>query len=394
MATHTIKSKFTDTYNIETSNDDWIFTKGFSVDTDGFGIFISNGHVGNSVLIDGQAHGDKAGVACAADDTMITLGSTAKVTGNYGVGFVGDNISVVNDGRIVGTQLGVGSGDCDHVTFTNRNSVKADDAVFVTGNSSVINAEGATLIGNAAGVAFNGGSDTHARLVNHGTITGAEFAIVGNQGSFAVVNDGTINGIIDLGSGTGRFDNRGGVIVNDDHGVRGGLGNDTLITDSAKIKLIEVADEGIHDAVRSTVSYRLSANVEDLFLLGSKNINATGNSTENVLHGNSGDNLINGMGGLDQLYGHKGNDILTGGADADIFHFSTGDGHDTVTDFENGLDSVNLSRWKAISGFDDLMQHHIDFKDGDTIITAGKDSLTLTGVAQADVDASDFVFGT
>lgn len=396
MTTHTIKSDLTNTYEIKTSGDDWTFTKDFSVDTDGLGIFISNQHVGNSVLIDGQAHGDKAGVACAADDTVITLGSTAKVTGNYGIGFVGDNISIVNDGRIVGTQLGVGSGDCDHVTFTNRSSVKADDAVFVTGNSSVINAEGATLIGNAIGVAFTGAIDTHARLVNHGTIAGTQDAVLGNQGDLTVINDGTITGTIVLGSGTGsgRFDNRGGVIINDDSGVRGGMGNDTLITDSAKVKLIEVADQGIHDTVRSTVSYRLSANVEDLFLLGSKSINATGTNLEDVLHGNSGDNLIKGLAGLDQLYGHKGNDILTGGGDADIFHFSTGDGHDTITDFENGLDSANISGWKAISDFDDLMQHHIAFNNGDAIITAGQDSLTLMDVAKADLDAGDFVFGT
>jgi len=39
-----------------------------------------------------------------------------------------------------------------------------------------------------------------------------------------------------------------------------------------------------------------------------------------------------------------------------------------------------------------LMQHHVEFANGDAIISAGKDSLTLKGVAEADLDANDFVF--
>jgi Ca2+-binding RTX toxin-like protein len=397
MATHTIKSDFTKTYEIKTSNDEWTFTKDFSVDVDGvqgYGIFVSSQYVGNTVTIDGRAHGDMAGVVSLADDTTITLGATAKVTGGVGIGLAGDGISLVNDGKIVAGTFGVYSEAADHVIFTNRRSVRSDVAVFLTNNSRVINAEGATLTGSKSGVVLNGAGEAQSRLVNHGTITGTEFAVVGDQGGLTVVNDGMINGIIDLGSGRGRFDNRGGVVVNDDNGVRGGLDNDTLITDSAKVKLIEVADQGIHDTVRSTVSYRLSSEVEDLVLLGSKDTNATGTNVENVIHGNSGDNLIRGRLGVDDLFGHKGSDILTGGGNADFFHFLTGDGRDVITDFENGLDKADISGWTAISDFDDLMEHHVEFKNGDAIITAGKDSLTLTGVAEADLDAGDFVFGT
>lgn len=393
MATHTIKSDFTDPYEIKTSGDAWTFTKDFSVDVEGFGIIIRSQYVGNTVQIDGQVHGGKAGIASIADDTAITLGSTAKVTGDYGLGLNGDHVSIVNDGKIIAASDGIYGGDADHVTFTNRNLVKSNEGVYLGDNSRVINAEGAIITGSFSGVSLSESVGAHSRVVNHGTITGTKVAILDGLGDLTVINDGTINGIIDLGSGGDRFDNRGGVIINDDNGVRGGMGNDTLITDSAKVKLIEVAGEGIYDTVKSTVSYRLSANVENLFLLGTRNINATGTKLEDVLHGNSGDNLIKGLAGLDQLYGHKGNDILTGGADADIFHFSTGDGHDTVTDFENGLDTANISGWKAISDFDDMMQHHIEFKNGDAIITAGHDSLTLKGLAEADVDAGDFFFG-
>jgi Ca2+-binding RTX toxin-like protein len=397
MATHTIKSDFTKTFEIKTSNDEWTFTKDFSVDADNYGIFIDSQYMGNTILIDGQVHGNKAAIVNMADDTMFTLGSTAKVTGKFGIAVIGDNVSIINDGKVVSTAdaiYGVGS---NHLTFTNENFVKGAEAVYLRDGTRMINAEGATVAGNSYGVNFNDGSSGEASLlINHGTITATQTAIKGDHARLTVINDGTISGTIYLGSGTSgnRFDNRGGVIINDDSGVRGGLGSDILITDSAKVKLIEEADAGIHDTVRSTVSYHLSSNVENLVLLGTKGTNAIGTDTENVLHGNSGDNHLKGLLGIDELYGHKGTDILTGGGDGDLFHFSTGDGHDTITDFENGLDRADISGWKAISDFDDLMQHHIAFENGDAIITAGTDSLTLKGVAEADLDAGDFVFGT
>ncbi len=43
-------------------------------------------------------------------------------------------------------------------------------------------------------------------------------------------------------------------------------------------------------------------------LLGSGNINATGNSLVNVLIGNDGNNVLDGKGGADTMSGGKGDD--------------------------------------------------------------------------------------
>ena len=43
--------------------------------------------------------------------------------------------------------------------------------------------------------------------------------------------------------------------------------------------------------------------VENLTLLGTGNINGTGNALNNVITGNAGANVLNGGGGNDTLYG-------------------------------------------------------------------------------------------
>ena len=58
-----------------------------------------------------------------------------------------------------------------------------------------------------------------------------------------------------------------------------------------------------------------------------------------------------------------------GGSDGDTFHFSTGAGKDTIADFTNGEDHIDLSQWTAIKSFNDLKLHHLD-KAGDVVDTA------------------------
>lgn len=100
----------------------------------------------------------------------------------------------------------------------------------------------------------------------------------------------------------------------------GGAGNDTYIVDNVGDIVIEdnptsSTDVLQTDEVKSSVSYTLTDNVENLTLTGSTGLttsldtlNGTGNSLNNVLIGNDGINILDGGLGTDYMSGAKGSD--------------------------------------------------------------------------------------
>ncbi|TLU83214.1 MAG: hypothetical protein FDX30_09175 [Chlorobium sp.] len=176
----------------------------------------------------------------------------------------------------------------------------------------------------------------------------------------------------DLLRGFGGNDRLNGLSGNDtlDGGIgrdtmTGGLGNDVYIVDNILDVVIEQPNGGT-DTVRSSISYILGPNVENLVLTGTSGLIGTGNNLNNVITGNSGDNLLLGLDGNDTLYGGDGNDILLGGAGADVLtggsgkdifrYLSAGDSGltaatmDLITDFTPGQDIIDLSAIDANSG--------------------------------------------
>ncbi|MEY9427047.1 hypothetical protein ABH975_002362 [Bradyrhizobium ottawaense] len=89
----------------------------------------------------------------------------------------------------------------------------------------------------------------------------------------------------------------------------GGAGNDTYNVDNASDVVVENANDG-NDAVRSSISYVLGANVENLTLTGGASINGTGNALANVIVGNDGNNVLSGLGGSDTIDGGAGTDTV------------------------------------------------------------------------------------
>ncbi|MFD2884779.1 calcium-binding protein [Pseudomonas lini] len=91
--------------------------------------------------------------------------------------------------------------------------------------------------------------------------------------------------------------------------MSGGDGNDTYIVDNISDMAIETSTlAGEIDTVRSSVSYILGANLENLELTGTANTYGIGNALNNVITGNDGNNQLNGAAGVDTLIGGKGND--------------------------------------------------------------------------------------
>ncbi|MDS7955967.1 MULTISPECIES: biofilm-associated Ig-like repeat protein Blp1 [unclassified Acinetobacter] len=147
-------------------------------------------------------------------------------------------------------------------------------------------------------------------------------------------------------------------------------------------------DFGGHDKIVSSVSYSLvgysdwstglesGRYVEDLELVGSAHLNATGNALDNLLTGNSGNNVLNGREGNDTYITNEGTDTilfqLLNSQDA-----AGGNGHDTVLDFTLGDLRTDLQADKI-----DLSELLIDYsKDVSTLakfITVEQDAGNTT----------------
>ena len=124
----------------------------------------------------------------------------------------------------------------------------------------------------------------------------------------------------------------------DSDSMVGGLGDDTYYVDSTGDKVLELANQGTDTVLVSLSAYVLPTNVENLTYVGSVTIRGAGNASGNVLTGGAS---------ADTLDGSLGNDTLMGGAGSDLFVFSTKPGptnSDTITDFVNGLDRIQLSK--------------------------------------------------
>ena len=67
--------------------------------------------------------------------------------------------------------------------------------------------------------------------------------------------------------------------------LEGGAGNDVYVTDDSNDVVVEAAGAGA-DQVQTTASYSLSANIENLFLMGSAAIDGSGNALDNYIAGN------------------------------------------------------------------------------------------------------------
>ncbi|MBM6581019.1 right-handed parallel beta-helix repeat-containing protein [Microvirga sp. BT689] len=114
--------------------------------------------------------------------------------------------------------------------------------------------------------------------------------------------------------------------------LQGGDGNDVYIVDDAVDLIVEKANGGLggYDQVFASVSYALSAQVEELTLTGTANLTAVGNSGTNTLNGNAGHNVLDGGGGGDKMRGGLGNDIYYVDHTQDVVTEAAGEGTDTI----------------------------------------------------------------
>ncbi|MEH2263534.1 beta strand repeat-containing protein [Nostoc sp.] len=302
-----------------------------------------SGEVGNDTLLGGA--GNDTLLGGAGND--ILDGGTGADSLNGGVGndtYIVDNLSdIIVEGLNAGTDLVKSS-----VSFVLADNVEnltltGTDAIDGTGNSL-----NNILIGNTGANKLSGGD--------------------GNDSLFGSSGNDTLLG----GSGNDTLDGGAGA-----DSLNGGVGNDIYTVDNLGDTITEDLNAGI-DLVKSSVSFVLTDNVENLTLTGTGAIDGTGNSLNNILIGNTGANKLSGGDGNDSLFGSSGNDSLLGGAGDDTLDGGTGIdtlnggvGNDIYT-----VDNVSDIITEGLNAGIDLVKSSVSWVLGDNL-----ENLTLTGSA-------------
>ena len=262
-------------------------------------------------------------------------------------------------------------------------------------NNITGNAGGDTIDGGAGNDVLNGlaGVDTLSyALATAGVTVSLALAtaqVTGGAGTDTVSNFENLTGSAFGDSLTG---NAAANVMDGGAGADtlfGGAGDDLYLIDDLGDVVTEYLAAGT-DLVQSSITYALSANVDNLTLTGSADINGTGNELANLLAGNSANNLLTGGAGDDTMLGGLGNDMYVVDVLTDIVIENVSEGTDTVqsvvtwalgTNFEN----LTLIGAASINGVGNALNNVIMGNTADNSLEGLDGNDTLNGGAGNDV---------
>jgi Ca2+-binding RTX toxin-like protein len=338
----------------------------------------------------------------------------ALASGSFPAGIIPSTIVTINPGPIYGTPAS-----------ETINGGVYNDVIYGLDGNDIINGLGGsdTLVGGNGNDFLDGGagndkmyggvgndtfivnsvSDQAIEAASQGTDTvrstiswtlGANIERLELLGTASVNGTGNaLNNTIAGNSGNNTLNGAGG----DDYMV-GGAGNDTYLVASVGDRTVEAAGGGT-DTVRSYVNWTLAANVERLELLGTGNLNGTGNSLANTIVGNSGNNILNGGTGADYMAGGAGNDIYYVDNGVDKTVEAAGGGTDTVRSSVTWTLAANVERLElqgaaAIGGTGNALNNTISGNSGNNLINGGAGNDYMAGGAGNDTFFFNTALGT
>jgi Ca2+-binding RTX toxin-like protein len=360
-----------------------------------------DGGAGTDTLVGGT--GDDTYVVDSATDTItenssegtdtvqsgatITLASNVEnltLTGSSGINGTGNTLANVITGNSGNNTLTGGDGNdtLDGGAGTDTLVGGADNDTYIVdsatdtitegssaGTDTVLSSATITLTTNVENLTLTGSSNIN------GTGNTLDNVLIGNSGTNTLTGSSG-NDTLDGGTGTDT--------------LIGGTGDDVYIVDSTGDTITENSSEGT-DTVQSSVTFSISAisNVENITLTGSSAINATGNTSVNVLTGNSGANTLDGGAGADTLIGGAGNDVYVVDDASDVVTEGSNEGTDLVnasvtTTLGSNVENLTLTGSSNINGTGNTLANIITGNTGVNTLTGGSGNDTLDGGTGAD----------
>ena len=325
-------------------------------------------------------------------------------------GGLGDDTYVVDNLGDVVTELADGGVDTvlSSVNWTLGANV---EKLTLTGTANLAgtgNELGNTLTGNAGNNLLNGGAGTDTMAGGLGDDTyvvdqsddlvveaagggtdlvqsSASYQLGANVENLILTGnasiDGTGNDLANTLTGNG-----GNNVLNGGAGVdtmAGGLGNDTYVVDSAGDVVTEAANQGT-DTVEAWLGWTLGANVEQLRLMGTANLDGIGNELKNVLTGNAGNNLLNGAAGADTMAGGLGDDTYVVDNLGDVVTELADGGVDTVLSSVNwtlgaNVEKLTLTGTANLAGTGNELGNTLTGNAGNNLLNGGAGTDTMAG---------------
>lgn len=359
-----------------------------------------DGGAGNDLIYGGSGNDALAGGD--GNDTFRVLGNKAAGFECYDTytGGAGNDAIVA-----VGTQVDIGM-----TKFSVADSIETIDATGASvgarivgdWNANTLDFSATTLTGNVV-INGGGGNDTITGSAGNDVIEGGGWGnqtIDGGAGNDTIYADKG-NDVVNGGAGNDTFRVTGNQCSNFEGWDKyaGGEGNDSIIAFGGRVDIgltafsaangIETIDlsgltgQGriLGDWTANTLDFSATTLVGHAVIDGGGgNDTITGSAGAEVIRGgDSGNDIINGKGGNDLLYGGNGKDI---------FVFDQQWGRDTVADYRDNYDKLDM-RVSGAASFTDLIVTQVGV---DTMVSFGSNEIVLQGLNAHSINQADFMF--
>ena len=369
---------------------------------------ILSGGAGNDTL--NGAAGADALVGGAGDDTYTVdnVGDTIVELADDGLDSVNSTASYMLSANVERLTL-IGAASIDGTGNELNNLLTGNAAANIltggAGNDTLNGGVGADTLNGGAGddtYAVDNNGDVIVETTGEGIDTvnsTVSYVLADNIENLTLMGAAAIDGIGNV-LGNVLTGNAAANVLNGGLGADtliGGLGNDIYVVDDVNDVVIEELGQGT-DTIQSTVSYEIGDNLENLTLLGTDAIAATGNGLNNVITGNIsgntfsggvGNDTLNGGAGIDTLIGGLGNDIYVVDDLGDVVVENAGEGTDTVqstVSYTLGVNVENLTLLGTdpINGTGNDLNNVLTGNVAANILAGGIGNDTLNGGVGAD----------